>query len=104
MAMLSRIVKLWISVDNCALQCRPGGPSGRGSHPENRGEVSPGSLRRMRGQVLSILRNSGAAVLVLSAAVVTAGPLSAETIDGALAKAYSYNSTLNSARAGVRVT
>ena len=33
-----------------------------------------------------------------------AAPASAETIGGALAKAYSYNSELNSARAGVRVT
>lgn len=45
-------------------------------------------------------------VLLASVVLVTAGmgPVSAETIQGALAKAYKFNSQLNSARAGVRVT
>jgi len=58
----------------------------------------------MRGQVLSTLRNSVAAAFVLSAAMLQVAPVAAETIGGALAKAYSHNSELNSARAGVRVT
>jgi outer membrane protein len=53
---------------------------------------------------LSILRNSVAAASLLSAVALTAAPAFAETIGGALAKAYHYNSELNSARAGVRVT
>ncbi len=44
-----------------------------------------------------------AAVLV-SATALSSATASAETIFGALAKAYQFNSTLNSARAGVRVT
>lgn len=58
----------------------------------------------MRDHVLSNLRNSVAAALVLSAAFLEVAPAFAETLAGALAKAYQYNSTLNSARAGVRVT
>lgn len=54
--------------------------------------------------MLSILRNSVAAACILSAAVLQTAPVSAESLSGALAKAYSHNSTLNSARAGVRVT
>lgn len=42
-----------------------------------------------------------ASALILSTAI---APASAETIQGALAKAYRFNSQLNSARAGVRVT
>ena len=42
-----------------------------------------------------------ASALIISAAIT---PVSAETIQGALAKAYKFNSQLNSARAGVRVT
>ena len=44
------------------------------------------------------------AAAVLSAGFVVAVPAHAETLFGALAKAYEFNSTLNSARAGVRVT
>jgi outer membrane protein len=44
------------------------------------------------------------AALAISAVVVSPVPASAETILEALAKAYQNNSTLNSARAGVRVT
>ena len=58
----------------------------------------------MRGHVSSILRNGVTAVLVLSAGGWLVAPAFAETIGGALAKAYSHNSELNSARAGVRVT
>jgi outer membrane protein len=54
--------------------------------------------------LLSLLRNGVAAVLVLSLAATQAGPAFAETIGGALAKAYHHNSELNSARAGVRIT
>ena len=44
------------------------------------------------------------ACLLLSAAALSPLSASAETITGALAKAYQFNSSLNSARAGVRVT
>ena len=44
------------------------------------------------------------AALLVSVAAFASGPVSAETIQGALAKAYKNNSTLNSDRAGVRVT
>jgi len=44
------------------------------------------------------------AVGVLSVAIVAAPAVRAETIFGALSKAYQFNSELNSARAGVRVT
>jgi len=45
------------------------------------------------------------AALLVSALLVTQSPaVAAETITGAMAKAYNNNSTLNSARAGVRVT
>ena len=52
--------------------------------------------------MLSILRNSVAAAFAFSAFALA--PASAETLPGALAKAYTNNSALNSARAGVRVT
>ena len=52
---------------------------------------------------MSPVRKGFFGVLALSAALV-AMPASAETILGALAKAYANNSSLNSARAGVRVT
>ncbi|TGT86237.1 transporter, partial [Mesorhizobium sp. M5C.F.Ca.ET.164.01.1.1] len=48
-------------------------------------------------------KNVLAAILV-SATALSPLAASAETITGALAKAYQYNSQLNSARAGVRVT
>ncbi|WP_163271963.1 TolC family outer membrane protein [Chelativorans alearense] len=43
-------------------------------------------------------------VLAVSALVLAPVPASAETIEGALAKAYQNNSSLNASRAGVRVT
>ena len=52
----------------------------------------------------SILRSGVAAVFFLSASACAVAPALAETIGGALAKAYVNNSELNSARAGVRVT
>jgi outer membrane protein len=58
----------------------------------------------MRGHVLLILRDGVAAAIFVAASACLAAPAAAETISGALAKAYSYNSELNSARAGVRVT
>lgn len=51
----------------------------------------------------SLSKSLFAAVLV-SATALSSFPASAETISGALAKAYQYNSSLNSSRAGVRVT
>lgn len=45
-----------------------------------------------------------AAALVSASMLTLAGGASAETISGALAKAYKFNSSLNSSRAGVRVT
>ena len=51
---------------------------------------------------MSILRNRIAAALAFSAFALT--PAWAETLPGALAKAYTNNSALNSARAGVRIT
>src|SRR5690606_2165639 len=54
--------------------------------------------------VVSPIRKGLAGVLAVSAALLTISPASAETILGALAKAYGNNSALNSARAGVRVT
>jgi len=53
---------------------------------------------------VSLVRNSIAAALLLSVSGVGVSAASAETIFGALTKAYQYNSTLNSSRAGVRVT
>lgn len=52
---------------------------------------------------MSVKKRFLAAVL-LSATMLSPVPAAAETILGALAKAYQYNSQLNSARAGVRVT
>lgn len=57
----------------------------------------------MRSVVASNLKKLLAALLV-TAAVVSPGQASAETMLGALAKAYQNNSSLNSARAGLRVT
>ncbi|MDN2584024.1 TolC family outer membrane protein [Aquibium sp. ELW1220] len=57
----------------------------------------------MRSVVASNLKKLLAALLV-TAAVVSPGQASAETMLGALAKAYQNNSSLNSARADVRVT
>ncbi len=53
--------------------------------------------------VLSVRKSVFAAILV-SATALSPINASAETITGALSKAYQYNSQLNSARAGVRVT
>ena len=53
---------------------------------------------------MSNLRNSAAAAAVLVAAGIAVVPAFAETLGGAMAKAYTHNSDLNSARAGVRVT
>jgi len=53
---------------------------------------------------VSLVRNSIAAALILSVGSFGITAASAETIFGALTKAYQYNSTLNAGRAGVRVT
>ena len=53
---------------------------------------------------MSLFRRVLPAVVLASALVAGVGPLHAETIAGALATAYQNNSTLNSERAGVRVT
>ena len=50
------------------------------------------------------VRRSVASAFVLSLALVMTVPASAETITGALSKAYQNNSSLNATRAGVRVT
>jgi outer membrane protein len=53
---------------------------------------------------LSLLKRFIPAMLLACAALVSSVPAQAETIAGALAKAYQNNSSLNSERAGVRVT
>ncbi|MBN9076740.1 MAG: TolC family outer membrane protein [Rhizobiales bacterium] len=53
---------------------------------------------------MSLVRNSIAAALLLSVSSLGIKTAAAETIFGALTKAYQYNSTLNASRAGVRVT
>ncbi|RWB77560.1 MAG: transporter [Mesorhizobium sp.] len=50
------------------------------------------------------LRKSVLVAILVSATALSPLAVSAETITGALAKAYQYNSQLNAARAGVRVT
>ena len=50
---------------------------------------------------MSVRRGLFASVVI---ALSLTGPVSAETINGALAKAYKLNSAFNSARAGVRAT
>ncbi|MBO6719697.1 MAG: TolC family outer membrane protein [Rhizobiaceae bacterium] len=50
------------------------------------------------------VRRSFAGVFALALALTLSAPVSAETISGALAKAYRNNSSLNSQRAGTRVT
>ena len=54
--------------------------------------------------LVSLAVNRIFAAVLVSATAFSTVTASAETIFGALAKAYQYNSTLNSARAGVRVT
>lgn len=53
---------------------------------------------------MSLVAKRLIAAVFFSATALSSTTVSAETIFGALAKAYQYNSTLNSARAGVRVT
>ena len=53
---------------------------------------------------MSIRKNLFAAVILSAATALSGGAAFAETISGALAKAYQNNAQLNSARAGVRVT
>ena len=53
---------------------------------------------------MSLVRYSIAAAVLLSVGGIGVSAASAETIFGALTKAYQYNSTLNAGRAGVRVT
>lgn len=53
---------------------------------------------------MSLFRKSLYAAVLFSATALSSGPALAETIFGALTKAYQNNSELNSARAGVRVT
>ena len=51
-----------------------------------------------------MIRKGMVAVIAMSGAFALAQPSMAETIHGALAKAYQNNSSMNSARAGVRIT
>ena len=53
---------------------------------------------------MSLVVKSLIAALACSSVLASAGAACAETLAGALAKAYMFNSNLNSARAGVRVT
>lgn len=53
---------------------------------------------------MSLAVNRIFAAVLFSATALSSAAANAETIFGALSKAYEYNSTLNSARAGVRVT
>ncbi|MFU0503681.1 TolC family outer membrane protein [Pseudaminobacter sp. NGMCC 1.201702] len=53
---------------------------------------------------MSLVRKSFFAAILMSATALSTATVSAETILGALAKAYQNNSELNSGRAGVRVT
>lgn len=53
---------------------------------------------------MKIARKAVYSALLLSATVLGAGTSSAETLTGALAKAYANNSSLNSSRAGLRAT
>ncbi len=53
---------------------------------------------------MSFLRSRILAALAVSALILSPVQSGAETIQGALAKAYRNNSSLNSSRAGVRVT
>ena len=57
----------------------------------------------MRGRVSLVAKNILVAAL-FAATALSSTPASAETLFGALSKAYQLNSTLNSSRAGVRVT
>jgi outer membrane protein len=52
----------------------------------------------------SSFRKTGFAMFMAAAAILSSAEASAETITGALSKAYRNNAQLNSARAGVRVT
>ena len=63
-----------------------------------------GSPEAMRGFVVSRFRNGVLAALLASATALAPLAAAAETISGALAKAYHLNSTMNSARAGTRAT
>ena len=53
---------------------------------------------------MSVIRKGFAAVVAMSGILALSQPSMAETIHGALARAYQNNSSMNSARAGVRVT
>lgn len=53
---------------------------------------------------MTFFRRRMMAALAVSVSMVMSMPVGAETLSGALAKAYQNNSTLNSERAGVRVT
>lgn len=53
---------------------------------------------------MTFFRRRMIAALAVSVSMIMAMPVGAETLSGALAKAYQNNSTLNSERAGVRIT
>jgi outer membrane protein len=66
-----------------------------------------GSVRifgRMKGFIVFIAGKRLLTAALMSATVLASTPSMAETIFGAMAKAYNNNSTLNASRAGVRVT
>jgi outer membrane protein len=66
--------------------------------------VSRGSHETNEGLAVSSVNKSFLAALLVSATMLSPLPASAESILGALSKAYQNNSQLNSARAGVRIT
>lgn len=66
-------------------------------------DTTTGSREVDEGHMVSV-RKSLLAALLMSATALVPASASAETILGALAKAYQLNSSLNSARAGARVT
>lgn len=53
---------------------------------------------------MSFIRNTALAAAILPALVLTSGPVSAETLFGAMAKAYENNPDLNAVRAALRAT
>lgn len=61
-------------------------------------------IERMKGFIVFIAGKRFLTAALLSATVLTSTPSMAETIFGAMAKAYERNSTVNADRAGVRVT
>jgi outer membrane protein len=71
---------------------------------QDHGRAGRAPIKTHEGIVVSFVAKRIFAAVLFSATALSSVPASAETIFGALTKAYQLNSTLNSARAGVRVT